>query len=125
MESYVVQLERHTASGYCYFMPEGHALYGMRLRHQADGPEDRLPALHNENAGIDSDVDTDYDFELGSVPTYHIDNPSDEEENYGNACNLIGARVRELIVREVHDEEIMQSLFEVLANALACMPSVW
>lgn len=103
LEHFKVWPERHTPSGWWYFMPKGNPNYGTRPRDPAEDPDD-LPPPFTDN------------------PTYGAD-PIDPEERNWDYQNMDLPR-SQLLTRTVPNEDTMQPLVEGWAKALQCTPSL-
>lgn len=104
LEDFRVFPERHTPSGWWYFMPKGNPNYGTRPRDPAEDPDD-LPQPFTDN------------------PTYSAD-PFDSEEEENWNYQRIDLPRSQLLTRTVPNEDTMQPLVEGWAKALQCMPSL-
>lgn len=96
--------ERHTPSGWWYFMPKSNPNYGTPPRNPAEDPDD-LPQLFTDN------------------PTDGAD-PFDREEEKNWNCQRYHLPRAQLLRRTVPNEDTMQPLVEGWAKALQCMPSL-
>ncbi|KAI1862916.1 hypothetical protein JX265_008962 [Neoarthrinium moseri] len=102
MEFFDVQLERHTPSGWWYFMPKGESRYGAPPRNPAEDLEDQPPEFADEpQDGVDP-----FDQEAEDHWDMHRRTDGDEDHR----------------IRNVPNEDTMQPLLEAWAKALARMP---
>ena len=104
LENFRVWPERHTPSGWWYFMPKFNPNYGTPPRNPAEDPDD-LPQPFTDN------------------PTDGTD-PFDREEEDNWNCQRINLPRAQLLTRTVPNEDTMQPLVEGWAKALQCMPSL-
>ncbi|OBT67366.1 hypothetical protein VE03_03038 [Pseudogymnoascus sp. 23342-1-I1] len=104
LEHFSMWPERHTPSGWWYFMPKGNPNYGTPPRNPAEDPDD-LPQPFTDN------------------PTDGID-PFNEEEEENWDYQRINLPRSQLLTRTVPNEDTMQPLVEGFAKALQCMPSL-
>lgn len=104
LEHFRVFPERHTPSGWWYFMPKGNLNYGTPPRNPAEDPDD-LPQSFTDSPTDGADP---FDWE--------------EEENWD--CQRIDLPRSQLLTRTVPNEDTMQPLVEGWAKALQRMPSL-
>jgi len=105
LEKLDVHLERHTPSGWWYFMPKGKPKYGTPPRNPAEDPND-LPLPFTDNPADGAD-------------------PFDkEDEDNWDFQRTDDAPEEDLLTRNVPNEDTMQPLFEGWAKALRSMPSL-
>ncbi|KFY22160.1 hypothetical protein V493_06806 [Pseudogymnoascus sp. VKM F-4281 (FW-2241)] len=97
--------ERHTPSGWWYFMPTGNPGSGTPPRNPAEDPND-LPQPFTDNPTDGADP---FDWEEEQYWTYRGTTHTPEEES---------------LIRNVPNEYTMQPLFEGWAKAMQSMPSL-
>ncbi|OBT55844.1 hypothetical protein VE04_03752 [Pseudogymnoascus sp. 24MN13] len=105
LKTYYVQLERHTPSGWWYFMPKGKPKFGTPPCDPVEDPNDLpLPFTDDPTGGadpFDKKVEDTWDCKKGyAMP----------EEDF--------------VTRTCPNEDNMQPLLEGWAKALLCMPSL-
>lgn len=141
LEIFNTRLERHTPSGWWYFMPKDNASYGTRPRDPAMDPDDQPPESNNV-VGSEMDVEQDdldmqdyWDMQedLEMQDDWDIQDNSDvqeisddflDEEDEWNVYNGQYADDADKRVRNVPNEETMQPLFKAWAKALGNMRSL-
>ncbi|KFY92621.1 hypothetical protein V500_04118 [Pseudogymnoascus sp. VKM F-4518 (FW-2643)] len=105
LKDFYVQLERHTPSGWWYFMPKGKPKFGTPPRNPAEDPND-LPQLFTDNPIDGAD-------------------PFDKWDEYDWDCERGYAMpVEDFFTRNFPNEDTMQPLLEGWAKALRSMPSL-